>query len=347
MLCCECGIMRKDRDNPLALSPKKACQGQTDYGRELEQLRADLEAEKSRTLRARRHLWVEIRHLREEAERKQQRALRELTARRGSQKDWHSNRPWRLLSKEVNIKDSGYSNTDSTGKEACLISGDTFTKLEQLLLTLYDKINGEQGVYKVHHRQDLELEKAVFLCHLLEALERQGRQSAGHLRYISKSPSRKPTQERSSFSQTRSHLTYSRASLQRSQSASLSAKKTTKQVRLKQFLSEDSAAADPCTTAAVVDTCWSSSLNICHPANIPHAGWDDQPPCCTESSGSDESLSSKCMDTNMEVSNFIFPTLISDFFFTGNLENTLMQNEWKYSLLHLFLEVCYENLNGL
>ncbi|CAK6971837.1 RIMS-binding protein 2 isoform X6 [Scomber scombrus] len=292
--------MRKDRDNPLALSPKKPCQGHTDYGRELERLRADLEVEKSRTLRARRHLWVEIRHLREEAERKQQRALRELTARRGSQKDWHSNRPWRLLSKEVNIKDSGYSNTDSTGKEACLISGDTFTKLEQLLLTLYEKINGEQGVYKVHHRQDFELEKAVFLCHLLEALERQGRQSAGHLSYISKSPSRKPTQGRSSFSQTRPRLTYSRASLQRSQSVSLSAKKTTKQVRLKQSLSEDSIAADPCTTAAVVDTCWSSSLNICHPANIPHAGWDDQPPCCAESSGSDESLSSKCMDTNME-----------------------------------------------
>ncbi|XP_042286260.1 RIMS-binding protein 2 isoform X3 [Thunnus maccoyii] len=302
MLCCECGIMRKDRDNPLALSPKKPCQGQAEYGRELERLRADLEAEKSRTLRARRHLCVEIRHLREEAERKQQRALRELTARRGCQKDWHSNRSWRLLAKEVNIEDIGrYSNVDSTGKEAfCLISGETCTKLEQLLLTLYEKINGEQGVYKLHHRQEFELEKAFFLCHLLEAHERQGRQSAGHPSYISKSLSRKPTQDRSNFCQTRPRLTYSRASLQRSQNTSLSPKKKTKQDPQKLPLGRDLVAADPCTTAAVVDTCWSSSLNICHPPNSPHAGWDDQLPYCAESSGSDESTPSKCMDRNME-----------------------------------------------
>ncbi|XP_067463594.1 RIMS-binding protein 2 isoform X3 [Thunnus thynnus] len=302
MLCCDCGIMRKDRDNPLALSPKKPCQGQAEYGRELERLRADLEAEKSRTLRARRHLCVEIRHLREEAERKQQRALRELTARRGCQKDWHSNRSWRLLAKEVNIEDIGrYSNVDSTGKEAfCLISGETCTKLEQLLLTLYEKINGEQGVYKLHHRQEFELEKAFFLCHLLEAHERQGRQSAGHPSYISKSLSRKPTQDRSNFCQTRPRLTYSRASLQRSQNTSLSPKKKTKQDPQKLPLGRDLVAADPCTTAAVVDTCWSSSLNICHPPNSPHAGWDDQLPYCAESSGSDESTPSKCMDRNME-----------------------------------------------
>lgn len=312
MLCCECGIMRKDRDNPLALSPKKLCQSQTNYGRELERLRADLEAEKSRTLRARGHLCVEIKHLREKAERKQQRALRELATRRGGQKDWHSNRPWRLLAKEVNIKDSGrYSDIDSTGKETfCLISGETYTKLEQLLLTLYEKINGDQGVYKLHHRQELELEKALFLCHLLEAHGRQERQSAGQPSYISKSLSRKPTQDRSNFCETRPPLSCSRASLQRSQSDSLSLKKKFKQDRQKQPLGRDLVAADPCTTAAVVDTCWSSSLNSCHPPNAPHAGWDDQPPYCAESSGSDESSPPKCMDRNMEVSSFIFPNYI-------------------------------------
>ncbi|KAM7374763.1 hypothetical protein PAMP_007403 [Pampus punctatissimus] len=274
--------MRKDRDNPMALSPKKSCQGQTDYGQELERLRADLEAEKSRTLQAHGHLCAEIRRLREEAERKQRRALRELTARRGCQKDWHSNRPWRLLA-----KDSGrYSNIDSIGKKTfCLISGETSTKLEQLLLTLFEKINGEQGVYKLHHRQELELEKALFLCHLLEGHKRQERQSTGHHSYISESLSRKPTQDRSSFCQTRPRLSYSRASL---------SQKKTKQDQQKKPFCRDLGAADPCTTAAVVDTCWSRSLNICHRPNTPHAGWDN------ESSASDESSPSKCMDGNME-----------------------------------------------
>lgn len=296
--------MRKDRDNPLALSSKRPRQAQTDYGRELERLRADLDAEKNRAQRARGHLRVELRHLREEAEREQQRAVRELAARRGCQKDRHSNRHWRLLGKEVNSKDSGpYGEGESSGKEAfCLCSGETYTKLEQLLLTLYEKIDSERAVHKLHHREEFELEKALFLCHLLEARGRplQGRQGAGHSSSLFNRLSRKPTQEDSSNScQTKPLL----ALLQRSQSASHSPKKKTKQDRP---LGSALCAADPCTTAAVVDTCRSSSLKICHPPNAPHAGWDDQPPYCAESSGSDESPPSKCIDTNMEVSYFIF-----------------------------------------
>ncbi|XP_044078562.1 peripheral-type benzodiazepine receptor-associated protein 1-like isoform X12 [Siniperca chuatsi] len=294
---------RKNRDNPLALSSKKPCQDQTDYRRELERLRADLEAEKNRTQQSTRHLCVELRHLREEAEREEQRAVRELTARRGCQKDRHSNRHWRLLAKEENIKDSGqYTEVESTGKEAFCF-GETYTKLEQLLLTLYEKINGEQAVYKLHHREDLELQKAIFLCQLLEAHGRlvHGRQRAGHRSYIFKSLSRKPTQEDSTNScQTKPLLTNSRAFLQTSQSASRSLKKKTKQDRRKQPLGRTLCAADPCTTAAVVDTCRSSSLKICHPHNFPHAGWDNQPPYCAESSGSGMSSPSKCMDRNME-----------------------------------------------
>ncbi|XP_051256266.1 RIMS-binding protein 2-like isoform X14 [Dicentrarchus labrax] len=302
MLCCECVTMRKDRDNPLALSSKKPCQGQTDYGRELERLRADLEAEKNRTQQERSHLSVELRHLREEAERELQRAVRELTARRRCQTDRHPGRRWRLLAEEGSIKDSGrYS--ESSGKEAfCLSGGETYTKLEQLLLTLYEKINGEQPVYKLHDRQELELEKAIFLCHLLDAHGRllQGGKRAGPPSCIFKRPSSKPAQgDGSNPCQTKPLLTCSRTLQQRSQSASHSPNKKTEQDRGKQPLESALRAADPCTTAAVLDTCRSSSLKICHPHNTPHAGWDDQPPYC-ESSGSDGSPSSKCMDRNME-----------------------------------------------
>ncbi|XP_076606049.1 peripheral-type benzodiazepine receptor-associated protein 1 isoform X2 [Chaetodon auriga] len=305
MLCCECVIMRKDRDNPLALSSKKPCQGQTGYGGELQRLRADLEAEKNRTRQETQELCVALRHLREGAEREQQRAVRELAARRGCQKDRHSDRHWRLLAKEVNIKDSGRcSEVESKGKGAfCVCSGETYTKLEKLLLTLDEKINGEQAVYELHHGQNFELEKAIFLCHLLEAYGRllQGRQGAGHPSYNLKRLSTKSALEDTGDScQTKPLLTSSRALLQRSHSAPHSPKKRTKQDPRKQALGRALSAADPCTSAAVVDTCRSSSLEICHPRSTPHAGWDDQPPDCTESSGSDESPPTKCMDRKME-----------------------------------------------
>ncbi|XP_008288768.1 peripheral-type benzodiazepine receptor-associated protein 1 [Stegastes partitus] len=298
--------MRKDRDNPLALSSKKPSQDQTDYGRELERLRADLEAEKHQKQRARGQLGVELRHLREAAEKEQQRAVRELTARRGCQKDRDSQRHGHLLAEEVNIKYSGqHSKVDSTGKKAfCFCSGQTYTKLERLLLTLYKKINGEQAAHKLHHRQDFELEKALFLCHLLEAHGRllQGAQRAGPPSCVFKSLSRKPAQKDSSNScQTTPLLTYSKASLQRSQGASHSAKRKTKQDQREQPSGSGLCAADPCTTTtAAVDTCQSSSLKICHPHNTPHAYWDERPSSCAESSGSDESTPSKCMDRNME-----------------------------------------------
>ncbi|KAM8741370.1 peripheral-type benzodiazepine receptor-associated protein 1 isoform 4-T5 [Acanthopagrus schlegelii] len=290
MLCRECVIMRKDRDNPLALSSKKQCQGQTDYRRELERLRADLEAENRRAQRTRGHLSVELRLLREEAERKQQRAVRELTAKRGCQTDSRANTH---LATEVNTKDSGQYSPPPGKESLSFCSKELYIKLEQLLLTLNEKINGEHAVYKVHHRQEFELEKAVLLCHLLEAHERlllQGRQRGGHPSYIFRRLSRKPTQEDSSdSSQTKPLQTYSRALLHRSHSASHSSKKKTKQDRRAQTVGWSHSAADPCATAAVVDTCRSTSLKICHPHSAPHAGWDDQPTSCAESSGSDES----------------------------------------------------------
>ncbi|XP_051793043.1 peripheral-type benzodiazepine receptor-associated protein 1 isoform X14 [Acanthochromis polyacanthus] len=296
--------MRKDRDNPLALSSKKPCHDQTDYGQELERLFADLEAEKHRTQRTCDQLSVELRHLREEAEKEQQRAVRELRARRGCQKDKDSQRRGHLLIKEVNIQDSGqYSKVDSTGKKTfCFCSGQTYTKLEQLL-TLYEQINDEQAAYKLHHWQDFELEKAISLCHLLESHGRllQGLQRAGPPGYVFKSPSRKPAQEDDSNTrQTTPLSTYSKASLQRSLDASRSAKRITKQNQLKQTFGWDVCTADPSPTASALDTCQSDSLKICHPHNIPHADWDDWPSICSESSQSDVPVPSKCLERNME-----------------------------------------------
>ncbi|KAK9536168.1 hypothetical protein VZT92_005976 [Zoarces viviparus] len=292
--------MREDRDNPLALSSKKPCRGQTDYGQELERLRADWESDKKRTRRARGHLSVELRHLREEAEREQRKAVRELAARRGCKKDGPSKRHRHLLGEEVNINDGGRcAEIKSTEKE--VFRGETYRKLEHLLLTLYEKINGERALYKLHHRQESELEKAVFLCHLLEAHGRalQGRQRAGHPSCIFNSLSRKPTQEDGSNScQAKPLLTYSRALPQaRPQAASHSPKKKSKP-RRERPLGRALCAADPCTAAA--DTCRSGSLKTCHPDDSPHAGWDEQPPHCGESSGSDESPPSKCTDRIME-----------------------------------------------
>lgn len=308
MLCSGCITMRKNRDNPLALSPTKPSQGQTDSGRELKTLRADLESEKNRTQQAFEHLYVELWHLREEAEKEQLRAVRELTARRGCQKERCSHRRWHLASKEVNIKDGrGYSDR----KESFyLCSGETYEKLEQLLLTLYEKISGEQSVYKLPHRQDLELEKVIFLCHLLKAHRKllQERERAVHSSYIIKHFSRKQYHGGSSNScQTKSLLTYSRALLQSPHIASYSHRRKTKREQPEQPLGSIPHTADPCTRATVVDTCQKSSLEICHPLNPPHAGWDTQPPCCAESSRSDKSPPFKCIDRNMEVSYFKFP----------------------------------------
>ncbi|XP_026183668.1 peripheral-type benzodiazepine receptor-associated protein 1 isoform X1 [Mastacembelus armatus] len=287
MLCCECGVMRKDGDNCQAMSSKEPCQSQSDYRRELQRLHADLEAVKNQTHLAHGHLSVELRRLREEAEREQQRAVRELTARRGCQKDRHSNRHWRLLAKDVNIQDSGqYSKVESTGKDSfCLCSGETYTKLEQLLLTLYETINGEQAVYKLYHRQEFELEKAIFLRHLLETQGRllQGRQRAGDSSYILKSFPTESAQEDCGNScqlpqrnHRASHLT-----------------KSTQQGEQKQPSGRGQCAADPSATAAVVDTCQSSSQKLCHPHNTPHAG-------CAESCGSFKTTPDECKDRNME-----------------------------------------------
>ncbi|XP_076024496.1 peripheral-type benzodiazepine receptor-associated protein 1 [Genypterus blacodes] len=284
-----CGIMRENWDNPPALSSNKQCQGQTDYRRELQRLRADLESENEQTQRAHRHLCVELRHSRAEAEREQQRALRHVNARHGCQKDTdrHPNKPWCVLAEELNVKDRAhYREVESTGKEAFYLgSGGIHTKLQQLLLTLCEKINGEQAVYKLHHRQELELEKAIVLCHLLEAHGGllQGGQRVGHCSY---GFFRNQIEEgnTNSFQTKPTHAWHTQ-------------KRTTPDQKP---LERNLCAADRRPTAIIGDTCLSSSLKTRRPQSAPHAGWDDLPPCCSGSSGSEESPPSKCMDNNME-----------------------------------------------
>nr|XP_040036265.1 peripheral-type benzodiazepine receptor-associated protein 1 isoform X5 [Gasterosteus aculeatus aculeatus] len=294
MLCRERVVMRADRDNPPTLSSKKPCRVQADCGLKLGRLRTDWEAEKKQIRRARGPLSVERRCLLQEAEQDRQQAVREPAARKRGRKDGPSDgdRRWK-----VDPKDGALcAGIKSTGKEFLgLCSGETYRKLDHLLLTLYEKIKGKQPVHKLCHRQEFELEKAVFLCHLLEAHGRvlQGRHGAGHPSYISNGLSRKPAQENGSNScQTKPLLTYSGASPHGAQTAPHSANRGIKPAGREPHLGGALCAADPRTTAAVVDTCRSGLQGIWHPDDAPHAGRDDRPPCCAESS--------KCTDGDME-----------------------------------------------
>ncbi|XP_064833164.1 peripheral-type benzodiazepine receptor-associated protein 1-like [Oncorhynchus masou masou] len=93
--------MGKDRGgNAMVLSSKRPCHGWGDHGRDLEKLRSTLEAEKCRNYQAHQRFSLELRRLREEAEREQQRALRELTARHERQKALELQRLQEVLRRE-------------------------------------------------------------------------------------------------------------------------------------------------------------------------------------------------------------------------------------------------------
>lgn len=298
--------MRKDRGNPLALSSEKPCQGQTDYRRELERLHADLEGERDQTQRACGRLRVELRRLREEAEEEHQRALKELAAREGRQKERYSDRQRRLPAKATRVKESGrHREVRWTGKgSAHLFRGQTYAKLEQLLLLLYEKVNSEQPVFKLRHRGQLELKKALLLCNLLKAHGGvlQEKQRADYPACIFKQYSRKQEDGAHNFCHPDPFITYSRALLQRSHSALHSVQEKPKQDQQEGPLGSALPAADLHTATAAWDTCQTGSLKICHPPSITHAGWDEQPPRCTEFFRSEETTPSKCTYRNMEVS---------------------------------------------
>ncbi|KAM4727266.1 peripheral-type benzodiazepine receptor-associated protein 1 isoform 10-T10 [Anableps anableps] len=287
--------MREDRDNPLALSSKRSCQNQTDYRQELERLRADLEAEKIQTLWACGQLGEELRSLRREAEQEHKRTVRELAARRFCLKDRIQSR--HLLAKEGQIKNK----VQSSGKEGFHL-GSGQSKLEQLLLTLYEKINGRQAGYKFHHGREFELEKAIFLCRLLEAHGRllQGTRRLRPPGYVAKKFSKKLVWDNSCTPcQSAPVLTCSRAQLKTSHRDLPSYNKKFK-FDQKQFSSSRLQTSGPWTSTAVRGACQKSSLKMYHPHNSIHAVQDNHPSLCAESSSSDESSSTKYIKRNME-----------------------------------------------
>ncbi|XP_056911496.1 peripheral-type benzodiazepine receptor-associated protein 1 isoform X14 [Takifugu flavidus] len=274
-------------DNPLALFSKNLCQGQAASERELERLHADLNAENNWTQQGFVHLSAELRRLREKAEYEHQRAVKELAARQKCQKD----RVFQSCSHEVAADSAGCWSL-------CLCGSKTYAKLEQLLEILNKKIAGEQPVYKLYNMQGFELEKAIFLCHLLKAnrILLQERRRVGRSIHNVTSFSRK-LQHKESINSCLTGLlqTCSRGHLQRLHSGSHLPKKQSNHNQQEWPVGED-----PCLPATALDTCWISSLKICHPPNVPHAGWSNQPPNCTELHRSEEFPSPRCTDRNME-----------------------------------------------
>ncbi|XP_056140316.1 peripheral-type benzodiazepine receptor-associated protein 1-like [Lampris incognitus] len=295
--------MRKDRVNALALSSKRPYQGRTrtDHRPESERLcRADLEAERTQR-QAHRHVSLEIRHLRKEAEREQKQVLRELTARHECQKASvrHPDRVQHRVAKAVTVKDTGrYPKSETTGKDAvCLGSGEPYQTLKRLLLKLHEKINGEKVAYNLHDRKELEVERALLLCQLLEAHVTlvPGRQRAEQQDPRIKNLLKISKCDTGQSCQSGAALTYPMPLSQSCQTPSPPPMKKTGQEKEKLPLVRDLCAAD-CSAAMVGDTCCSGSLEICHPQSCPASDWDHRS-CSPESSGS--SLS-KCLDKNME-----------------------------------------------
>ncbi|XP_027887143.1 peripheral-type benzodiazepine receptor-associated protein 1 [Xiphophorus couchianus] len=287
--------MREDRDNPLALLSKRSCQNQKDYRQELERLQADLEAEKIQTLWACGQLGVELRSLRREAEREHKRTVRELSARRFCLKDRNQSR--HLLAKEGQIKNK----LQSSGEDGFHL-GSEQSKLEQLLLTLYEKINGKRAGYKFHHRREFELEKAIFLCRLLEAPGRllQGTPRSRPPNYVAKKSSKKLVWDNScNPCQSTPLLTSFRAQLETTSLRDLpSHNKKCKPDQKKLFSSGRLQTAGPWTSTEVRGVGQINSLEMHRPNNTIRAVQDNHPSLWEESSSSDKST--KCSRRNME-----------------------------------------------
>ncbi|RVE63512.1 hypothetical protein OJAV_G00136990 [Oryzias javanicus] len=265
--------MRDDGDNPLALSFKSSSCNDTDYGRELRRLRADLEAEKNQEVWACGRLAVELRQLREEAEREHQRAVKELAARRGSRKGQNGSR--KLLAEELRKEDD-----DQYSKEPTL--EETFSFCSRQTQLLLDKINSKEATFK---SLDFELEKAILLCHLLETHGRllRGTQKNKAPRRADKYSSKKQVKEETDKPyKTTASSNYPSALQEKPQGDSHSSQ------RSKQ---EEWGQPVECDASCI------STIAIAPPT---HAGQENQASNWTESSGSEELSVSKCMGRNME-----------------------------------------------
>lgn len=292
-------ITSKDMDNPLALFSNKLCQGQTACERELERLRADLDAEKNRTQRGFAHLSVELRQLREKAEHEHQRAVRELAARQKGQTYRGSQR----CSHQVAAGSAGHRSKSAEREPLFLLGRETYAKLDHFLEALAKKIDGEQPIYKPHYRQRFEQDRAIFLYHLLKAYRTllEDRRRAGHSGHSVETSSRKlPHEDRLSSCLIGPLQTVSfGVPLQGPRSPP----KPSKHKQQEPPEGKAPGPADPRLPAKASDTCRGSARTLCHPPKAPHAGWTTQPPCCR----SGESPPPRCTDRNMEVGDLIAP----------------------------------------
>uniref|UniRef100_A0A3Q2QHE0 Peripheral-type benzodiazepine receptor-associated protein 1 n=1 Tax=Fundulus heteroclitus TaxID=8078 RepID=A0A3Q2QHE0_FUNHE len=272
---------------------KRSCQSQADYRRELERLRADLEAEKIQTLWACGQLGTELRCLREEAELEHERAVRELAARRFCLTARTRGR--HLPAKEGRIKNRGQHIKVQSTRETGFHLDSGQSKLEQLLLTLHETISGKQAGYQLHHGQEFELEKAIFLCRLLEAHGRLllgTRLSLRSSSYVANKFTKKPVWNNGCNPCHSAPL----LNCSRTQRDLPSSNRKSKPAQKRPLSSSGLEIARPCTSAAARGACQIRA----HRHNTTRSVQDNHPPCCAETTSSDESSSTKCMKGNME-----------------------------------------------
>nr|XP_055054150.1 peripheral-type benzodiazepine receptor-associated protein 1 isoform X4 [Misgurnus anguillicaudatus] len=180
-------------------SHKRICCGSRpgsgpDLLRDVERLRAALSVERSRNQQTRRRFSLELRRQREEARQERERALKELTYRLEQQKALELLRQqerlgreragevrrllrWRGQEKQKRTQElqreiAGICSSRVEGGRrvfGCKGNEAAYRKLEDLLKTLFTQTDGREVALLRRLQQEVDVEKRLFLCHLLEA----------------------------------------------------------------------------------------------------------------------------------------------------------------------------------
>lgn len=164
-----------------------------DLLRDVERLRAALNVERSRNQQMRRRFSLELRRQREEARQERERALKELTYRLEQQKALELLRQqerlgreragevrrllrWRGQEKQKRTQElageiTGICSSSVEGRRrvlGCKGNEAAYRKLEDLLKTLFTQADGREVALLRRLQQEVDVEKRLFLCHLLE-----------------------------------------------------------------------------------------------------------------------------------------------------------------------------------
>ncbi|XP_067295808.1 RIMS-binding protein 2 isoform X2 [Pseudorasbora parva] len=272
-----------------------------DPWRDLERLRATLEVERSRNQQAFRRFSLELRRQREESREERERALRELTYRHEQKKAlelirlretlgreraaeirrllrWRSRdgklaenftlRQTREVKRQLADEIAGISRTGAQGlKPGCKGNGAAYHKLEELIKTLLPQADGQQLALLQRLRQEVDLEKSYFLCHLLEAHGRPSQEAKEDQKGVSRPRSKSCVQDRN-LVLFRSH------SLSRSESSQL----------MKRKKQQDSERPPLSSPPAEEEAC---------KAGLPE-------PCSSDEPSEEKCSTSRCSEDNME-----------------------------------------------